>query len=137
MEILGLKKANEKKEKSFLIVLLIIFSIGVIGILAYACYMLALDEYKKENHVRSYKAGMPALWVYIFLTFLFIALQIYILVAIVECNEKFIHCFPLYYVLAFIGVIFISWLLFSKKLTWNHIVGIIFIIVGVIIYLIW
>ena len=140
MEALRLKKVNditEKKEQSFLIILLIIFSIGIIAVIAYAFYMLALDEYKKEKHERTYQAGFPALWVYMFLALLFIAIQVYILVALVECDEKFMHCFPLYYILSFLGVIFVSWLLFSKKLTWNHIIGIILIIVGVIVYLMW
>ena len=140
MEALGIKKANNlketKKEKPFLIVLLIIFSIGIIGILAYACYMLALDEHKKEKHEKTYKAGVPALWVYIFLGLIFIGLQIYILVAVIECDEKFMHCFPLYYILAFLGVIFVAWFLFSKKITWNHIVGMGLIIFGVIVYII-
>lgn len=139
LERLGLRKnylEKEKKEQALWVVLLTIFSVGIVAVIAYACYMLALDEYRKDKNDRTYKAGLPALWVYMFLGLVFISLQIYILVGVVECDEKFISCFPLYYILAFLGAIFVAWLLFSKELKWNHIVGIIFVIVGIIIYLV-
>lgn len=130
-------KIKEKSVKSLWVVFFIVFCISVLSIIAYAFYMLALDEYNKDEALRTQKAGFPSLWVYSFMALIFIALQVYILVAVVECDEQFMNCLPAYYVLAFLGAILVAWLLFSKKLTVGHMIGIAFVILGIIIYLIY
>lgn len=113
----------------------LIFTFGLVlaGVGIYVLFRWGMEEYSCETP--TYICGcLPSYWLYLGIAVLFSFLAVWLYAKIMQRGESSSSLIVTYYIAIVIGIVIISWLLFSHNPTPMQWVGIGIVVLGLIIY---